>query len=86
MVDEVNSRFLPRSVVMFHAEGKAGRAIEGVSDFIKYQKAIGGKATAYVCENYQCKLPVTDLAGLKKNIDDISMKGWDDAGNSTFGR
>jgi len=35
--------------------------ISQIAEFTKNQSSIGGKATAYVCMNYNCKLPTTDI-------------------------
>jgi uncharacterized protein YyaL (SSP411 family) len=32
--------------------------------------ALAGQATAYVCENYACQLPTTDVAMLKAQLAD----------------
>jgi uncharacterized protein YyaL (SSP411 family) len=72
MVSEVRKRFLPRAVVLLHEEGKAGKGIEKVAEFVKMQKSADGKATAYVCENYACQLPVTDMQEFAKVLDEIS--------------
>ena len=72
MLSEVRRRFLPRAVILLHAEGKDGKAIEKVAEFVKMQKAAGGKATAYVCENYVCKLPVTNMPEFGKVLDEVS--------------
>jgi uncharacterized protein YyaL (SSP411 family) len=52
MLAEIRKRFLPNAVVMQSSE--APNAMPPVD----------GVATTYVCENYACKLPVTDAAGL----------------------
>lgn len=54
-LEEVLSRtYLPNSIIMRSSDPKASRlsAFEG-------REAIGGKATAYVCENFVCGRPVT---------------------------
>jgi hypothetical protein len=53
MLGAIRRRFLPRAVIL-RAE-----------DVMQPMPAIGGEATAYVCENYACKLPATsvDLLG-----------------------
>jgi uncharacterized protein YyaL (SSP411 family) len=35
--------------------------IAKLAEFTKNQSSIGGKATAYVYLNYNCKLPTTDI-------------------------
>ena len=31
---------------------------------------LGGRPTVYVCQNYTCKAPVTDVAALEKQLTD----------------
>ena len=52
MLAEIRKRFLPNAVVM--------RASEAPGPM----PAVDGLATAYVCENYACKLPVTGARAL----------------------
>jgi uncharacterized protein YyaL (SSP411 family) len=52
LLTEIRKRFLPNAVVMQASEAPQA------------MPAIDNRATAYVCENYACKLPVTDAAGL----------------------
>jgi uncharacterized protein YyaL (SSP411 family) len=33
--------------------------------------AVNGKATAYVCENYACKLPVTDPLAFEGSLEKL---------------
>ena len=66
MLKLIHSRFLPNTVVLLHQTGKAGEAIEKIIPFVKFQVAINGKATAYVCQNYVCKQPVNEISALKK--------------------
>ena len=35
--------------------------IAKLAEFTKNQSSIDGRATAYVCMNYNCKLPTTDI-------------------------
>jgi len=43
----------------------------------KLQKSIDGKATAYVCQNYACKAPTTDIKEMLKSLQSLSEKGLD---------
>jgi uncharacterized protein YyaL (SSP411 family) len=74
VLDVVRSRFMPETVVIFHASGQAGSAIEAVVPFVKNQVATEGKATAYVCENYACKKPVHDVQQLERLLDETYEK------------
>ncbi len=74
MLKLIHRRFLPNTVVLLHQTGKAGEAIEKIAPFVKFQVAINNKATAYVCENYVCKQPVTEI-DLLKNLLENSNDG-----------
>jgi uncharacterized protein YyaL (SSP411 family) len=66
MLRFIQSRYLPNTVLLFHQTGKAGEAIEKIAPFTKWQTAIDDKATAYVCRNYVCRQPVTEIALLEE--------------------
>jgi uncharacterized protein YyaL (SSP411 family) len=61
MLELIRGQFLPNVAVLFHDPGKADSVLYELVPFVKNQAAVKGKATAYVCENYACKKPVTDL-------------------------
>ena len=88
LVREVRSRFLPRTVVALRPVAGEARASGGIAGpgqgsaadavalipYLKDQVALGGKPTAYVCENYACRLPVTDPATLAALLDAPAAK------------
>ena len=53
----VFASFVPNKVVL-----RSGADVNRIAPFTRMQKAIGGKATAYVCTNHLCKLPTNDPA------------------------
>ncbi|MBI3601342.1 MAG: thioredoxin domain-containing protein [Candidatus Omnitrophica bacterium] len=66
MVHEIHQHFMPNKVICLHPVGQQqARAIEALVPFIKDQKLMGGKSTAYVCSHYVCKLPVNDVKKLQ---------------------
>ena len=66
MVGEIHRRFIPNKVLMVLSND--GREVEKVSPLAEGKKAIGGKATAYICQNYACKKPITDPEELKSAL------------------
>jgi len=64
----VHRRFLPRAVFAAHPDGEAGRQADALIPYLAAQTAPGGKATAYVCRNYACRLPVHTGAELEKEL------------------
>jgi len=61
MLSQLRSRFLPNKVVLFKPSNQENPEISEIAEFTKPQSALGNKATAYVCLNYNCKLPTTDI-------------------------
>ncbi len=70
MLKEIHLRFMPNKIIMLHKPGAEGKSLEELVPFSKEQTALQGRTTAYVCQNYACALPVTDLDGLKKQLMD----------------
>ena len=60
MLDLVRREFIPHKVLLFHPTTPDQREIEEIAPYTKELQSINGQATAYVCQNYQCRLPVTD--------------------------
>ncbi len=63
---EVWSRYLPNKVVA-QTRGDAGDA--EIVPLLRGRTLIGGRPTAYVCENYACRRPVNDPAELAAQLD-----------------
>jgi uncharacterized protein YyaL (SSP411 family) len=62
MLSALRDRYLPRKVVLFRPEGRVRPDIVHLAEFTRHQRSIDGRATAYVCLNYNCQLPTTDLS------------------------
>ncbi|HEX8070970.1 MAG TPA: thioredoxin domain-containing protein [Pyrinomonadaceae bacterium] len=64
---EVWRRYLPNKVVAQAAEGDAQAA--ALVPLLRERPALGGRPTAYVCEHYTCRQPVTTPAELAAQLD-----------------
>jgi uncharacterized protein YyaL (SSP411 family) len=60
MLRTLRRHFIPNKVVLFRPAEQESPEIARLAQFTRYQNSIKGKATAYVCLNYDCRLPVTD--------------------------
>jgi len=60
MVKALRTHFVPNKIVLFRPNEEESPDITRLAEYAKYQSSIDGKATAYVCLNYSCKLPTTD--------------------------
>ena len=69
MLDAIRSRFIPGKVLILNAGGEAGRETGQLIPHVKDLKKIDGRATAYICENFRCKLPTTDLQEMVSLLD-----------------
>ncbi|MBX2990020.1 MAG: thioredoxin domain-containing protein [Bacteroidetes bacterium] len=61
MIKEIHSRYLPNSVILL-AEEAPQMNFGSAGAFLKSISMIDEKPTAYVCENFVCRLPTTDIA------------------------
>ena len=61
MLQAIRRKFIPNKIVIFLPTGSDLSGISGISPFTKYQPTIDGKTTAYVCVDYKCKLPTTNI-------------------------
>jgi len=61
MIKALRTRFLPNKVVLLNPGERKSPEIARLAAFTKNQLSINGRATAYVCMNYNCKLPTTAI-------------------------
>jgi len=61
MVKALRTRFLPNKVVLLNPDEQDSPEMSQLAAFTRNQTSIEGKATAYVCLNYNCKSPTTDV-------------------------
>ncbi|HEY3217004.1 MAG TPA: thioredoxin domain-containing protein [Candidatus Eisenbacteria bacterium] len=69
LIAEFNRRFLPHDQLLL-ADGGAGQErLARLAPFTAPLKTTKGRATAYVCEHYACKLPTTERAAFAAALD-----------------
>lgn len=66
LLQVVRSRYLPTSVLALKRPGE-----ESMLPLLEGRDLVNGQAAAYVCENYACKLPVTDAQTLARQLDKL---------------
>jgi len=59
MFSTLRSLYLPNKVVIFKQADQGSPEISEIAEFTRNQSSIDDKSTAYVCMNYNCKLPTT---------------------------
>jgi uncharacterized protein YyaL (SSP411 family) len=65
MLRVLHSGFSPQVVSLLNTGNEDMELLFEAVPFIREQKALGGKATAYVCQNYACQAPLTDAGTLQ---------------------
>ena len=66
MLDTIRGQYIPNKVILLKGTNHQSEEISRLAPFAKFHDSVGGKATAHVCINYNCKLPTTDTAQLLK--------------------
>ncbi|MFX0199597.1 MAG: thioredoxin domain-containing protein, partial [Candidatus Hodarchaeota archaeon] len=61
MLQAIRTHFLPNMIVLLNPTEHESPEIFNFVEFIKHQTSRNGKATAYVCFNYVCNQPTTDI-------------------------
>jgi uncharacterized protein YyaL (SSP411 family) len=61
MLSALGRIFAPRKVVVFVPAEEKDPEVLKFAEFAEYKKMKDGKATAYVCTDYVCKAPTTDV-------------------------
>ncbi|MFN0006380.1 MAG: thioredoxin domain-containing protein, partial [Planctomycetota bacterium] len=69
MLRVLRSRFLPNVVVLLRPDGDEEPAIARIAPFTAEQRALGGRATAYVCRNFACDRPTHDAQELLRAVE-----------------
>jgi len=64
LLAEVRQRFLPNTVLALKKPDEVS-----LLPLLEGRTLLDGKPAAYVCENYTCKLPVTNAQELGKLLD-----------------
>ena len=64
MIRAVQEKFLPNKVVLLHNDGTDGKRLEALSPFVQGLVPVNQEPSAYVCKQYSCRFPVTEVEKL----------------------
>jgi hypothetical protein len=69
MLSAVRKPFLPQIVALFRpADHEAAAEVTAIAPFTLPMAAKDGRATAYVCQEFACKLPTTSIDQMLENL------------------
>ncbi|MEH7795788.1 thioredoxin domain-containing protein [Bacillus safensis] len=58
LLQVLQKRFVPFDIIL---TAETGKELAKLAPFTKDYKTIDGKTTVYICENYSCRQPITDI-------------------------
>jgi len=65
MIEIVHTAFLPNRVMMYRGRGEEAARLAALAPFTEGLPTGDGQPTVYMCENYACRNPITDLDELR---------------------
>jgi len=65
MTEILHRKFAPNRVLMLKETGREGERLGALCDYVKALHPMDHKPTVYICENFACKAPVTEVDMLK---------------------
>ncbi|WP_406787620.1 thioredoxin domain-containing protein [Clostridium neuense] len=68
MLRQLNRSFVPNKVVIFNPINEEDSELIKIAPYVKDEKAVKGKATAYICKNFTCGRPITDADEMLKSL------------------
>lgn len=69
MLAMIRKRFLPGKIVLLADDGAGQEFLGQFQPILAEMTAQENKTTVYLCENFSCQLPISDLAELAKRLD-----------------
>ena len=69
MLQALRSKFLPNKVVLFRPVEQESPDIDRISGFTKFYGSPDNRAMAYICDNRNCQLPVSDIRKMLEMLD-----------------
>ena len=70
LLKEVHSRFLPDKILLLADGGEGQKLLSEFLPVLSQMRMLDGKPTAYVCENYVCKLPTSNARVVASELED----------------
>jgi len=65
-INEIRNQYLPNTISIKISSKDEKKSIIELCSYLKNYEIIENKTTVYLCENYQCKKPITNLKNLKE--------------------
>ncbi|NIP43063.1 MAG: thioredoxin domain-containing protein [candidate division Zixibacteria bacterium] len=70
MLTALRQKYIPNRVIIFRPGSESKPEIMQYAEYTKEQKSIGEKATAYICQNFTCSLPTSDIKAMLETLEE----------------
>jgi uncharacterized protein YyaL (SSP411 family) len=71
MLRTIRQEYIPNKIVLFLSSEFDNTDIKSIVPYTEYMLPIDGKATAYVCTDYRCKAPTTDISTMLSFLNSV---------------
>jgi uncharacterized protein YyaL (SSP411 family) len=65
MIHTIYKMFMPNKVLLLRSQGSEGKRLAGLSPFTEFMTPVNHRPTVYVCEQYACQAPISDVGQLQ---------------------
>jgi len=72
MLAALRAEFLPNAVILLRPTNQDAPEILKLAPFLVPYQRVNGQTTAYVCRNFACNLPTTEIADMLRQLSGIS--------------
>jgi uncharacterized protein YyaL (SSP411 family) len=70
MITKIHQVFLPNKVLLLRPEGEVGKRLCALSPFVEGMRPINEGPAVYLCKQYACQAPLTDVIALESALQD----------------
>lgn len=68
MISAIRSKFLPQTVIAWNVQGEEGEKARQLMSVLQGKSLVHGQAATYICENFTCQSPITDVSRLHDEL------------------
>ena len=69
LIHTVRKKYLPNKTLLFNTSN--GKDLTEIAPFVSNYKRAGNKSTVYICQDYNCKQPVSDITALENLLETL---------------
>jgi uncharacterized protein len=75
LLHAVRTRYLPHTTVAFRPVDRESGDLETLIPLLAHREMLEGSATAFVCQHFACRRPVTSVQDLERELEEVIVQG-----------